>query len=88
MKEICIFKFPKNGAKVSVSYWQPPHKDKRVKDDCLWLQWQTEEKEKLGIGMRPDEALLIAEMLVEGVRVITEMYKTSRPIKDYRIKKR
>lgn len=87
-KEICVYKYPKNGATVSVSYWQPSRKDKRAKDDCLWLQWKTQEGKKEGIGMRPDEALLIAEMLVEGVRVITEAYQTSKPIKNYRIKKK
>lgn len=87
-KEIVIYKFPKNGAHVVISYWQPGRKDKRAKDDCLWLEWSTQEKERLGIGMRPDEALLIAEMLVEAVRVTAEAYQTSKPIKGYRIKKK
>lgn len=88
MKKIVVYKFPKNGVSVSVSYAQPPnHAKGRWEDDCLWLNWHTQEGEEIGIGMRNDEALLIAEMLVEAVRVTTEAYRTSKPIKSYRIKK-
>ena len=85
MRKIVTYRFPKNGASVCVSYREV--KTKRAAQDSLWLEWRTEEKEKLGIGMRHDEALLIAEMLVEAVRVTAESYQVSKPIKYYRIKK-
>lgn len=86
-RQIVIYKFPKNSATVSVGYRDLSHREERVRQDCLWLSWKTEEGEHNGMGMRPDEALLIAEMLVESVRVITEAYQTSKPIKSYRIRK-
>lgn len=88
MEKIVTYRFGKNKAEVKVSYGEPDQKDARIKDDCLWLEWKTQEGKKLGIGMRHDEALLIAEMLVEAVRVTADGYRVSHPIKTYRIKKR
>jgi len=86
MKKHLIYKFPKNKAHVKLSWEAMNPKNKRYGDDCYWLEWRTQEGENLGIGMRPDEALLIAEMLVKGVRLTTETYNCSKPIKGYRIK--
>lgn len=85
MKEIVIYKFKKNSAYVKVSY-NKQSKDKRAENDCLWLQWKTQEGSISKIGMRPDEALLIAEMLVQSVRITTEAYKVSKPIHSYKLK--
>jgi len=86
MKEILIYEYPKNKASVSLSYGVPNQNKKRTKDDVLYLKWTTQEKIVTGIGMRPDEALLIAEMLTRGVRIITETFNCSKPIKNYLIK--
>lgn len=86
MKKHLIYKFRKNKAYLKLSWGEPNQKDKRIAEDSLWLEWTTQEGEKQGIGMRPDEALLIAEMLVMGVRCSTETYMCSKPIKGYRIK--
>ena len=86
MKEILIYEYPRNKASVSLHYCVPNQKNKRSKDDVLYLKWETQEKEVIGVGMRPDEALLIAEMLTKGVRLITESFNTSKPIKNYLIK--
>lgn len=90
MKKIVTFEFKKNGATVGVYYGKPPKRKayRRFKDDILWLEWKTWEGDKSGIGMRPDEALLVAEMLVEAVRITTHGFATSRPISNYSIDKK
>ena len=86
-RKYIFYKFKKNGAWVKFYYLDIGVKKKRFKDDVLWLDWLTEERKKISIGMRPDEALLVAEMLIEGVRRSTEAYMTSKPIKGYKINK-
>lgn len=87
MKSV-IYRFPKNSACVEVYYKEPNQSDKRVKDDFLYLRYKTQEKKiKEAIGMRADEALLLAEILIQSVRQITEAYQISKPIIGYKLKK-
>lgn len=86
MTEIAIYKFKKSNAYVKVSY-NKQSKNKLAENDYLWLQWKTQTGSIAEVILRPDEALLVAEILIQSVRITTEAYKASKPRHSYKLKK-
>lgn len=74
-REVCSFLFTKNNAKISVNYLTPKEikKEKIDKDDCLSLIFNKDD-DPLEIRIRPDEALIIANLLISAVNKTTHGY--------------
>ena len=76
MREVESISSKGNGRKIAVYYLSPSDiKKKRVfKGDCIGLRFDAQSKENYTVYMRPDEALMVAGLLVNTVWKITKSY--------------
>lgn len=74
-REVCSYLFTKNNAKISVKYLTPAEikKEKIPKDDCLSLVFD-KDNDPFEIRIRPDEALIISNLLISAVNKTTQGY--------------
>lgn len=69
MTKVSKYLFKKNGREIAVFYLNKRElKKKKIHiHDCIMLQFDSQDGGDKGIYMRPDEALLVAELLISGV---------------------
>jgi hypothetical protein len=78
MKKITSYRYTQNNRELAVFYLTPAQIKKRKinKEDCIALMFDAQrgEDETHTLYIRPDEALVIAELLICAVRSITKAY--------------
>ena len=77
MKKINQYKFT-NGKVMEVSYMDKRAKKKQRFPSCdnLFFRWSDDNGKSFeGLGIRPDEALIIAKMLIDAVYKVTGGYE-------------
>jgi len=77
MKAIAQHAFKNNKKKIVCYYLDKADRRKRkVPDcDCLCLSFESEGKGGVDIYLRPDEAILVARLLLDSVYKVTSDYK-------------
>ncbi len=76
MKKVSNYIFQKNGREIAVFYLNKKQLKKKNLHvyDCIMLQFDAQEGGDKGVYMRPDEALLVAELLTAAVRKSVKAY--------------
>jgi hypothetical protein len=76
MKEVCYYLYKNNNRKISVYYLTESEiKRKKINvDDCLALKFDSQNKDSDELYIRPDEALVIANLLIKAVHQTTKAY--------------
>lgn len=77
MKKVSSYIYKKNNREIAVYYLNKKQcKEKEVHaDDCIALVFDAQINNSRAVYMRPDEALNIAKLLIEGVNNSVKAYK-------------